>query len=275
MAGITDYIPPFLPTKPKTRLEYNSFPNDLIAGGRQFCMDMQFMEYNAVSMTNFGQTFFGTPYSSANYVPRGGIRLPVPKKLNDVQTVVWEETSLTSQASSVLGTAGALASYGRGGVAGLNLFNTAGNIAGSLSGPAAIGGAFIGGGVRLNPHLFMLFKSPTFKEYTFQWTLNPKNEQESYTVARIIQQIKTAMLPNTNGFFGSVLLGYPKIAIIKLYPDDFFTFKLKPCAILSVNVDYTGAGQPSFFKKTGAPTAIHLSIALKEIQYNTSNNLNA
>ena len=255
MAGLVDYIPPFLPTKPRANLNYYSFPNDLVSDGRQFCMDIQFMDYDP-SLTTVGlfATSLAPYFPSAAYKPSGGITLPIPKKLNDVQTVVWQSVDAISSAASVT--------------------NVLQNIS-RISALASIAGGLVHGGLTLNPHLFMLFKSPAFKEYSLSWTFAPKNEQESYTIARMIQQIKTAMLPNTNGFFGSVLLGYPKIAIIKLYPDDFFTFKLKPCAILSVNVDYTGTGQPSFFKKTGAPTAIHLSIALKEIQYNTSNNLNA
>ena len=69
-----------------------------------------------------------------------------------------------------------------------------------------------------------------------------------------------------------MLLNYPNIAFIKMYPNDFFTFRFKPCAIKSVHVDYTGTNTPSFFKRTGAPTVVHLNILVQEIQYNIKDN---
>jgi hypothetical protein len=122
----------------------------------------------------------------------------------------------------------------------------------------------------------MLFKSPTFKEYNLQWQFAPKNEQESQTLADIITQFKYNMLPARAGGLGggqsNILLNYPSIAIIKMYPNDEFTFRFKPCAIRSVSVDYTGAGGPSFFKRKGAPTVVNFSVALQEIQYNIKDN---
>ena len=71
------------------------------------------------------------------------------------------------------------------------------------------------------------------------------------------------MLPSTA--LGSLLLNYPNIAILRLYPNDFFTYRFKPCAIAAVSVDYSGGGQPSFFEN-GAPTVINFTLQLKEIE---------
>lgn len=261
--ALVDYIPPFLPTKPKARLDYYSFPNDLVTDGRQFCMDIQFMMYD-VALTNLPQFFpsITTPFITSAYTPSGGITLPIPKKLNDIQTVVWESVSITQAG------AGLIAAAGQRVLPGLTALGQA------IGGPLEIiGGAVPGtGGLSVNPHLFMLFKQPAFKEYTLSWTFTPKNEQESLTLANIINQFKYNMLPAKAGLGGDILLNYPNIAIIKMYPDDFFTFKFKPCAIKSVNVDYTGAGQPSFFKRTGAPTVVNFTVLLQEIQYNIKDN---
>lgn len=271
MAGLVDYIPPFLPTKPKGNLDYRSFPNDLVSDGRQFCTDIQFMMYD-VALTNLPQYFpsLATPFITSAYTPNGGITLPIPKKLNDVQTVIWESTSITQAAGSILQSASSLLSGAAGAVGGI----AAGTVGQIVSAGAGIAGGVIPGtgGLAINPHLFMLFKSPTFKEYNLSWTFTPKNEQESLTLANIITQFKYNMLPAKAGFGGDLLLNYPNIAIIKMYPNDFFTFRFKPCAIKSVNVDYTGAGQPSFFKRTGAPTVVSLSVSLQEIQYNIKDN---
>jgi hypothetical protein len=41
-----------------------------------------------------------------------------------------------------------------------------------------------------------------------------------------------------------------------------------------VNVNYAAGSNPSFFKKTNAPTAMTLSIQLQEIEYWTNNDYN-
>ena len=267
MAGLVDYIPPFLPTKPKTNLDYYSFPNDLVSDGRQFCMDIQFMDYDP-SLTTVGlfATSLAPYFPSAAYKPSGGITLPIPKKLNDIQTVVWQATSATQVGTTVASLAAGFA--GRLG----GLTGAAANLVGT---GADLVGALVPGGLAVNPHLFMLFQSPTFKEYTLSWSLAPKNEQESLTLAKIIDYFKFNMLPAKAGggdLTSGMLLNYPSIAMIKMYPNDLFTFRFKPCAVKSVQVDYTGSGSPSFFKRTGAPTMVNFTILIQEIQYNIKDN---
>lgn len=263
MAGLADYIPPFLPTKPKPALNYYSFPNDLVSDGRQFSMDIQFMDYDP-GFTSFGLFFPSVApyYPTASYRPSGGITLPIPKKLNDIQTVIWQSDSAVSAGTQVA----SLAAY----ASGSRLAGLAGNTISGLSSLGNILGALVPGGIAVNPHLFMLFKSPTFKEYTLSWTLAPKNEQESMTLAKIIDTFKYNMLPSAYGGGGiasSLALNYPSVALIKMYPNDFFTFKFKPCVIKSIQIDHTGAGGPSFFKRTGAPTVVSFTLYLTEIQY--------
>ena len=101
----------------------------------------------------------------------------------------------------------------------------------------------------------------------------PKNEQESLTLAKIIDYFKFNMLPKrAAGALNEFGLTYPSIAMIKMYPNDLFTFRFKPCAVRSVQIDHTGSGSPSFFKRTGAPTIVNFSIYLTEIQYNIKDN---
>ena len=59
-------------------------------------------------------------------------------------------------------------------------------------------------------------------------------------------------------------MNYPKVALVSFKPANYL-FTIKPCAIISVAVDYTGANGPSFFKN-GAPTVVNLSLQLKEMQ---------
>jgi hypothetical protein len=60
---------------------------------------------------------------------------------------------------------------------------------------------------------------------------------------------------------------YPQIAqvVLKAAGGDRYLYKFKPCAIISVQVEHTAAGMPSFFN-SGAPTVVNLTLQLKEIQ---------
>ena len=117
----------------------------------------------------------------------------------------------------------------------------------------------------------MLFKQPDFKEFQFRWTLAPNTPAESDTLVNVIRFLKFNMLPE----LGTFLMTYPNIALVKLFPDDKFTFKLRPCAITNVIVDYTAGGGPSFFRDTGAPTVVNLTVVMKEIQIWDKNSFNS
>lgn len=221
------------PTPPQKRLNLKSFPNDLVAPGRNFYTELTFMTYDV------SQQYTAT----ARRIITGGCRLPIPKKLNDVQTLSWNEESPTAAAAGVL--MGGLAS----------------SIGASIKGAAAAGGAIAG--EALNPLLFMTFQKPGYKEHTLSWTLMPNSEQESRTIVDIVRYLKFNSLPQQHA--GGLLYKYPNILFVRLMPNDIFTMVFKPCAVLSVSVDYTGAGTPSFFKN-GAPTVVNLTLSLKEIQ---------
>lgn len=204
MAAISNF-----PTKPQRQgVTSQGFPSDL--------------------PSNFSTqiTFIGQSVQAA-----GVVRLPLPKRLNDVQNIIWEEVSLTSMALSS-----------------------------TLQGAAALGG--YSSETALNPFMFMLFKRPTFKEHVLSWTLAPNNQQESEKIRDIIKTLKKASLP-TKGGFGGALMKYPARAQVTLNPGDWL-YKLKPAAITSVHVDYTGAGLSFFNSK--APTVVNLTLQLKEIE---------
>jgi len=256
------------PLPPQTGLSSYVYPTDLVADQRNMYIQIQFMKYEKRSV-------FSPPFLS----PLGGVALPIPKKINDQQAVVWEAVSGGPTMAAL--------------EAGRNTFNTAYNAAGGGAGGllagaagAAVAGAGVGAtaallqaggsavslagslvGLAPNPFLTMLFKSGQFKEHQLNWTFTPHNQQESYNLVQIIQYFKYNMLPSYFGgaLGGGLLLNYPNIAILRLYPDDFFTYRFKPCAIASVSTDYSGGGQPSFFEN-GAPTVINFSMQLKEIE---------
>lgn len=226
------------PTAPQKSLNFTSFPNDLVAPGRPYYMEIAFMNYAV-----------GMQYSSNRnlYTPSGGIRLPVPRKLNENQVLTWNEASATT---ATAGAALQLVQKAQG------VFG--GNFVGSDA--AGVGSALTG--LSVNPFLYMFFQRPNYKQFSFSWTLAPNTPEESRTLVTMINRIKRASLPTAVGVFYQ----YPQIALIKLHPGDLFGhLKIKPCAIESVSIDHTATATPAFFNG-GAPVAVNLTINLKEIQ---------
>lgn len=231
---------PNFPSKPQRGFDSMSFPGDLATGQRQFYTSITFMDYN-----------FDLQTLTAGGVGGGAaIKLPMPRRLNDAENIIWEEWS---GKDAILSGASQLAQYA--------------GVSSALVGAIQIGGeaASIEKGLSLNPFQYMMFKRPQFKEHTLQWTLTPNSQRESDTLIKIINKCKKAALPSTTG--SVFLMKYPQIAqvVLKAAGGDKYLYKFKPCAIISVQVEHTAAGMPSFFN-SGAPTAVNLTLQLKEIQ---------
>jgi hypothetical protein len=231
---------PILPTKPTAGKRNLTYPGDLIANGRQFYTQIEFIKYTPKSTDDGGE----------KRVPQGGMTLPLPKKINESHTLNWEAVSATSMAGSAL-----VQTFGQ------RTAGTVGNVANAIASGAQIIGAEVG--LAINPFLWMLFKSPNFKEHTFSWTFTPHDPQETETVRAIIRYFKFNSSPSLAA--ARTLYQYPQIALIKFMPNDYFTFKIKPCAVAAVQVDYSGGGGPSFFKD-GSPTVVNLTVSFKEIE---------
>ena len=161
------------------------------------------------------------------------INLPIPRKINDVQVLTWSQESTTAIAASL----------------GVNAFNF-------------FSQGIFGAGVIINPALFLQFKHPNFKSIEMAWTFVADNEQESNTIADIINNLKFYASP-TRANIG--FMTYPDVFFIRLHPDPKFTFKIKPCIIEAIAADYTGGDIPAFYKN-GAPVAVNLTVRFKEIE---------
>ena len=232
-------VPRNIPQKPQPRRTGSSvFPSDLITGNRRYYIQIEFVKYEGI-LSNL--TIPGLVNGGQTRNPSGGVILPVPSSLADVSILNWEQTSIVEQG---------------GKIAGGFLPQSAMNAA---SGVAAIAGAALGKTV--NPGLFMVFTQPNFKEYVFNWDLVANNEDETRRIADIVNSFKYAAAPTS---VGPAYL-YPDIAIMKLFPKDYYTFVMKPAAITSVQVQYNGAGQPAFLRN-GAPVNVKLAVQFKEIQ---------
>lgn len=260
-------LPNNVPKKPKPAVgEGTFFPRDLVQSGRNFYMVFKFVKYNTgqarpnvnivsditssfnTLLTNLPNISFSLEKNiKALFEPSGtniaitidqpDIVLPIPSRLIDLSVLNWEQRSVLGDVASIEPTR----SIERGMV--LNDIQSAQT------------------GARVNPGLYMVFKQPNFKEYTFAWDLVAHNEAETEIISDIVHQFKYAAAPAQQG----LLYEYPSIVLMKLYPADYYTFVMKPAAITAVSADYTGAGQPAF-NRNGAPVHVKLQLSFKEIQ---------
>lgn len=220
-----------------------TFPEDLVQGNRKFYTGIDFIEYQAFAGANLGGGGGG------GFIGASSIKLPLPKRINDNQNILWNEDSLTRAGLGVM-------SQVLGGGIGNRLASA---VAASVPALEAAGGEAI------NPYQFMYFRRPAYKEHQLSWTLAANTRKESDALKDIVKKCKAASLPSKQG---ATTLKYPQVALITLYPKEYL-FEFKPCAILGVQVDHTGSGQPSFFN-SGAATVVNLTLHLKEIVLWTS-----
>lgn len=224
---------------------YNlTFPADILNNDkRKFYTQIQFVDYFVGYQTNLYTT---------RAIPTGGLKLPIPLKVDDNLVLQWSAVSVTQ---SIAGMA-------------TSALSNVPNIGGFLAGAATLvtQGIGIGFGVAANPLLFMQFQRPDFRQFSLSWILTPRNEKESQTIKDIVTACKKAASPSKGSFFGG-LMGYPNVALIKMHPNDLFGHMVfKPCIIRSVQASYTGAPTAAFFK-SGAPAAVTLTLNLQELQF--------
>jgi hypothetical protein len=251
------------------------FPEDLVQSNRSFYMSFSFMKYEKRSIQN-------SPFLRSE----GTVRLPLPEGLRDNLSVTYGTPSLGPIVGAALdsvagrqiaggnieqtvaGAAGALGGALLGGVEGAaaSVLNSSGGGLATQTGQAAQ--AYLG--LAVNPYQTVLFEKPEFKTHNFSWKILPKTPKESDIARNIYRTFQFHASPGVSRGPG-VFFSYPSMAIVSLFPSSEFLYRFKPCVIKSVSVNYAGAGAPSFFKRTDAPTAMTLSIQLQEIEYWTAN----
>lgn len=284
---------PNFPTPPTKILQSLSMPNDLVANKRNYYTEIFFTDFRSAAYGDnnalnvrlgsgnqsaaasaaagavtggvlgarlggvggglvgaIGGALFGQ-LASTGGVQRAAVssmKLPLPNKINDMQTLSWQPTSIMG---TILSGAQSIASLFPGASQALSAATGVGKIATGLAGKS------------LNPLLFMAFNQQNFREFTFEWVLAPKNKQESDTILTIVNAFKGASLPS----FGFPFQDYPLIAKVYMYPSNLNGHAIfKPMAIEAVAANYTANPNPSFFKDSGAPTIVTLTVKFKEIK---------
>lgn len=236
---------------------------------------------------------------STQNVGADGIVLPLPKTMQDTQSIRTQPREL--------GVTGALLADAMSSTMNQTLSSKLRDLAGNLASmsenenlvtdssnailyfqrsaldkiSSGAGAAFgITSGKAVNPHAVINFEGIDMKSHTFTWSLSPKNESESKTIAAIIKKIKSKALPAYEGVTGGTELGVTggslSRALLK-YPDlayVYFTginqerwYYLKPCMISQISIDYTPHGVSVL--EGGNPTSMELTITMIETEIHT------
>ena len=137
-----------------------------------------------------------------------------------------------------------------------------------------------GAGVIPNSNMQLLFNSPTLREFTFNWRLTPRSQEESIRVKNIVRFFKQGMAvkkgnKTKSGSSTSFFLGTPNIFDIhfktsrtgkyQILDRNDSVMRIKTCALTGVAVNYTPEGMWNAYEK-GMPTSILLSLRFGELE---------
>lgn len=132
-----------------------------------------------------------------------------------------------------------------------------------------------GRGMVVNPFTSMLYQGPKLRQFQLDFSLYARNQTESTNIASIIKAFKLAMHPNVSlSSNSSAFFNFPYyFDIFFITPATDKMFNIKRAALTDMNVDYAGAGTPSFFNESWAPVDIKMSLTFKEMELLTQNEI--
>lgn len=245
--------------------------------------------YMSLAIGDYGRQdiFTITPIVSTT----DAIILPLPLKIVDHHGVTFDETPLgpflgesaeaittgMNKVNSVLKTnwtATDVLSAAAGAV-GSGIVDVAIGAAGSAI-PPGISNIASAIGYSPNQFLTILLRGPQYKRFDFSWNFSPRNIGESQRLNQILNRLHNAAAPSLS--FTNILFKFPKIFQISFMPNSQYLVKFKPAALTDIITDYTGAGQPSFYRQMdsgsglNAPTHVNVTLRFLELEFWLSGN---
>lgn len=141
-------------------------------------------------------------------------------------------------------------------------------------------------GVASNPGLELLYTSPSFRKFRFDFLLYPRSQQEAKEVYNIINRLKFHQAPEIASRSGGRFLIPPSEFDIKFYYNGVENPnipRMSTCVLDTIDVDYAPNGFAAYEVPsnnfpteggTGMPVAIRLSLNFTETQIITKEFLN-
>jgi hypothetical protein len=141
----------------------------------------------------------------------------------------------------------------------------------------------------VNPMLEMLYQSPNFRTFNFEFLFYPRDEREALEVQSILERLRFHQAPEIlkeNGAPAGGFLVPPSEFDIRFYysgSENPNIPQIATCVLLTMDVNYAPNGWsayevPDEFKpsvgRTGMPTAIQLALSFQETTYLTKDDFN-
>ena len=255
------------------------YPRDIAED--QDIIKFNMLEYSPRKIDGIG---FGDRRDIKEETILGSVILPVSSRINDTNSCNWGENKMN--ALDIVAGQAALG-FIDSGFEGLgdSLEKIAGDIGENKDASkqfavksflgAAVGQAGQGlftrqTGAIINPNIELLFNSPQLREFSFDFTLAPREQKEAEEVIKIIRFFKQGMAPirDTSRLF----LKSPHTFQVEFLKrvrgstqSNPFIGKKKECALTNVSVDYTPNGTYSTYED-GVMTAYKMSLTFKELE---------
>lgn len=148
--------------------------------------------------------------------------------------------------------------------------------------------AFAAGfGVVQNPMIELLYSTPSFRDFRFDFMFYPRSQKEALEVQKILNRLKFHQAPEIRKEFSSYFLVPPSEFDIKF----FYNGEVNPnipeistCVLTTIDIDYAPNGFAAYevpgqntaeIGSTGMPVAIRLSLQFKETEIMTKDNFAA
>lgn len=145
-----------------------------------------------------------------------------------------------------------------------------------------------GTGTVINPQLELIYTSPAFRQFRFDFMFYPRSEKEAVEVQYILDRLKFHQAPEIlnqgAGALGGFFLVPPSEFDIKFYYNGSINPNIPPistCVLTQIDTDYAPNGFATYEKPsksratvggTGMPVAIRLSLQFTETQILTKAN---
>jgi len=127
----------------------------------------------------------------------------------------------------------------------------------------------------INNNMELLFNGPTLRSFNFSFKLRPRSESESILCRNIIKSLKRDSAPKTSKT--NLFLETPNLFLIEYmyqaqqgntpsYTQHPFLNKIKPCALTSININYTPDGSYMTYETNGSMIGYDLNLTFQEIE---------
>ena len=209
------------------------------------------------------------------------ILLPMPQGISDENSVDWGDDSLNPLAAGLVGGAQqAIAGDPQKGFK--DITSAIKNVATNGNGQDLVASYFAAQAVNsfnanvsaeslltrtsgqvLNPNMELLFKGVQLRSFNFSFNFAPREQREAIEVKNIIRTFKKSMAArNSSGSGRGLFISTPSIFQLQYRSGNGkhpFLNTFKPCALRSMNVDYSASGVYATYEDA---TPVHMKLTL-------------